>query len=262
MTYQLDHLTVSHHGTVVLDDLCLTLPRDRLIGVIGPNGAGKSTLVATLAGDLQIDQGRVLMDGKPVGATSINGLAQRRAVMAQQTAAVFNLAVSQVLELGLHAFAHWNARERTALMNEVAQLTQITPWLDQFITALSMGQQQRVHFARALLQAKAAFKEHGSAWLLLDEPTASQDPSQQQMMLSACREFAAQGAVGVLLVMHDLTLAAQWCDDIIVLKDRSILAHGPKHDVLTPDVLKRTYGAELDAQVVWQPVPGVIMSRR
>lgn len=262
MTYQLDHLTVSRHGKVVLDGLCLTLPRDRLIGVIGPNGAGKSTLLATLAGDLQVDQGRVLMDGNPVGATSINVMAQRRAMMAQQTAAVFNLTVSQVLELGLHAFAHWNARKRAALMNDVAQLTQMTPWLDQFITALSIGQQQRVHFARALLQAKAAFNEHGSAWLLLDEPTANQDPSQQQMMLSACHQFATQGAVGVLLVMHDLSLAAQWCNDIIVLKDRSILAHGPKSEVLTPDVLKRTYGTELQAQVLWEPVPGVIMSRR
>ncbi|MCD8565498.1 MAG: ATP-binding cassette domain-containing protein [Burkholderiaceae bacterium] len=262
MTYQLDHVTIRRQGKVVIDDLSLTLARGRLIGLIGPNGAGKSTLLAALAGDLEIDQGQISLDEQSLTRLSPERLAWRRAIMAQQTAAIFNLSVAQVLELGLYAFTHWPHQDRVALLSAVAKQTEVGGWLAQSITKLSIGQQQRVHFARAFLQAKAAQIEHGKAWLLLDEPTASQDPWQQQMMMSVCCNFATNSDVGVLLVMHDLTLAAQWCDEIIVLKDQALLVHGDSREVLTPEVLKRTYGNELDVQVLWEPVPGVMMSGR
>lgn len=262
MTYELDHLCVSRERSAVLDDLCLTLPSGRLIGLIGSNGAGKSTLLAALAGDLKPDGGQIALDGQALESIAPDKLAHRRAIMAQQTAAIFNLTVAQVLELGLHAFAHWSSRERELLLTEVAQATDIAQWLQQSITALSIGQQQRVHFARTLLQARAAYADHGKVWLLLDEPTASQDPWQQQMLMSICHGFSKQDCVGVLVVMHDLTLAAQWCDEIIVLKDHGVLASGNTRDVLTPQTLKRTYGSELDVEVVWAPVPAVIMAAR
>ncbi|UOD50725.1 ABC transporter ATP-binding protein [Orrella daihaiensis] len=262
MTYQLEHVYISRQGQAVLEDICLTLPSGQLIGVIGPNGAGKSTLLAALAGDLEIDQGQLTLNGESLDTLAFDRLARRRAIMAQQTPAVFNLTVGQVLELGLHAFLHWSRPDRTALVAEVAQSTEIAHWLDVSITMLSMGQQQRVHFARTLLQAIAAQKEHGKVWLLLDEPTASQDPWQQQMMMAICQRYAAQFSIGVLLVMHDLTLAAQWCEQMIVLKDKRVVAHGKTSDVLTVPVLKQTFGAALNVQVVWEPLPGVIMSGR
>lgn len=262
MTYQLDQITVSRAGNLVLDRVCLTLERGRLTGLIGPNGAGKSTLLSVMAGDLKVDQGQVLMDNQSLAGLSVDGLAHKRSVMSQQAAAIFNLTVKQVLMLGLHAFSHWPVQAREAIVVQIAQSIEITPWLDRSMIALSIGQQQRVHFARALLQTKVTRKEHGAAWLLLDEPTASQDPWQQQMIMSACRDLVVDGEVGVLLVMHDLTLTAQWCDDLIVLKDHGVLAQGPTPEVLTPGLLKRTYGQSLDVQVLWDPAPGVIMSRR
>ena len=261
MTYQLDRVTISRQGRIVLKDISLAMPMGRVTGLIGPNGVGKSTLLAALAGDLNVDQGQLLLNQSPVAGLSPQILAVRRAIMSQQSPAIFNLTVRQVLDLGLHAFAHWSGGERDALLSEVAQMTDVAQWLGQSITELSLGQQQRVHFARALLQANAAHQEHGQAWLLLDEPNANQDPGQQQMMMNVCSRFAATDSAGVLLVMHDLTLAAQWCDHIIVLKDRGVLANGQARDVLTPDTLKLAYGSELAVQVLWEPVPAVIMSR-
>lgn len=262
MSYQLDHVTVSRSGTIVLQDLCLNLPRGRMTGVIGPNGAGKSTLLAALAGDIALDQGRLLLDGQSI----VSGLpiqrARQRAMLSQQAEAIFNLTVGQTLGLGLYAFSHWSGHDRTVLIEEVSRTTDIAAWLDRPMTALSVGQQQRVHFGRAVLQALAALKDQGVAWLLLDEPTASQDPLQQQLMLSICRNCLEKGPIGILLVMHDLTLAAQWCDDIIILKDRTVLAHGQISDVLTPNLLGDVYGNQLSVQVIREPAPGVIMSLR
>lgn len=262
MTYQLDRVTISREGRVVLEDLSLTLPAGRVTGLIGPNGVGKSTLLAALAGDLRLDHGQIKLNQNPVTGLGSDLLAHRRAIMSQQAPAIFNLTVMQVLELGLHAFMHWPRGEQGALLNDVAQVTEVAQWLGRSITELSIGQQQRVHFARTLLQAKAAYQEYGCAWLLLDEPTANQDPGQQQLIMAVSSAFAANDSVGVLLVMHDLTLAAQWCENIIVLKDRGVLASGKVSDVLTPETLKLAYGSELNVQVLWEPVPGVIMSRQ
>ena len=260
MTYQLDHVTICRDGLVVLENVNLALPSGQVIGLVGPNGVGKSTLLAALAGDIKPDRGQILLEEAAVGNFSPAALACRRAIMAQQAAAIFNLSVRQVLELGLHAFAHWRHRARETLLLAVAQAADVAQWLSQSITSLSVGQQQRVHFARALLQAQAARQEHGQAWLLLDEPAANQDPWQQQMMMSLCREFVANAGAGVLLVLHDLTLVAQWCDEIVVLKDKGVLASGQTRAVLTAQTLKTAFGQSLDVQVMWQPVPGVIWS--
>ena len=261
MTFKLDRVTVSRDQQVVLHDIDLQLPRERLVGIIGPNGAGKSSLLSVLAGDLKIDQGQVLLDDVSVAGQPPGDLAKRRAIMSQQPGAIFNLSIKQVLELGLYAFGHWPVPERERLLLSVAKTMGIDGWLSQSLTSRSWGQQQRVHFARALLQAQAAWHEQGKAWLLLDEPTASQDPWHQQSMLAAARDLMHWGQVGVVVVVHDLTLAAQWCDELVVIKEGRLLAKGPCRSVLTTDQLRQAFGQDLKIDVRWEPLPGVIMSR-
>jgi len=261
MTFTLDHVTVSRNEQVVLHDIDLPLPRERLVGIIGPNGAGKSSLLSVLAGDLKSDQGQVLLDDAPVAGQSPGDLAKRRAIMAQQPGAIFNLSIKQVLDLGLYAFGHWSVPERERLLLSVAKTMGIDGWLSQSLTSRSWGQQQRVHFARALLQAQAAWHEQGKAWLLLDEPTASQDPWHQQSMLAAARALMDWGQVGVVVVVHDLTLAAQWCDELVVIKEGRLLAKGLCRSVLTTDQLRQAFGQDLKIDVRWEPLPGVIMAR-
>jgi iron complex transport system ATP-binding protein len=267
MTYQLDGVTIAHDGNVVLRDIHLTVPCGRLTGVIGPNGAGKSTLLAAMAGDLSgqasaqlSSQGRVLLWDKPIESAKPGTLARQRAIMSQQAAAVFNLTVRDVLWLGLYAFDHWSDLARDDLLSATAKATGVQDWLDQTLTSRSLGQQQRVHFTRALLQAQASWLDAGQAWLLLDEPTASQDPWHQHAMMSVCRAFLARGSVGIVVVMHDLTLAAQWCDDMIIIKNGAVLAQGATRSVLDTDRIKQTFGSGLEVQVLWEPAPGVIIS--
>jgi iron complex transport system ATP-binding protein len=214
-----------------------------------------------MAGDLKPGQGTVSIDGAGLERCPPAELAKRRAIMTQQSAAVFNLTVRQVLELGLYAFSHWSPQKKSRLLGTVAQTAGITIWLDEPLTARSWGQQQRVHFARALLQAQAAWQASGQAWLLLDEPTASQDPWHQQAILAACREWMSWGEVGVVVVVHDLTLAAQWCDELLLLKAGRVLAQGPCREMLTAERLAQLFGEDLNIDVRWAPLPGVIIAR-
>jgi iron complex transport system ATP-binding protein len=257
MTYELESVTIRRGQQVVLQDISLKLACGSLIGIIGPNGAGKSTLLGALAGDLVPERGALVMHGIHLTQSGHRELARQRAVMSQQAEAIFNLSVRQVLELGLFAFDHWSGTKRDELLRQVCQVTGVHQWLDQAMTARSMGEQQRVHFTRALLQAKAALIESGAAWLLLDEPTANQDPAHQQAMMAACRELLGMGEVGVLAVMHDLSLAAQWCDHLIVIKQGRVLTEGPVRAVMTPEGLKETYGKSLGVHV--QESPGGVI---
>lgn len=261
MTYELERVCARRDNQIVLRGIDLRLPRGRLLGIVGPNGAGKSSLLSALAGDIEIEQGRVSIDEADIARRLPGDLALMRAVMTQQPGAAFNLTVKQVLELGLYAFSHWSTERQEALLLALAQSVGIDEWLSQSLTSRSWGQQQRVHFARALLQAQATWHETGKAWLLLDEPTASQDPWHQQAMLAACRAFLSWGHVGVVVVLHDLTLAAQWCDDLVILKDGCVLVQGPCDSVLTPSWLGQAFGDDLKVDVRREPLPGVIMSR-
>lgn len=264
MTFALQNVSVVRGDKPVLTDVTLALTTGSIIGVIGPNGAGKSTLLGALAGDLAISQGSLTLADMPLPPLSQTDLARRRAVMAQQSAAIFNLNVRQVLELGLFAFEHWTAHERGALLIDVAATTGVDRWLDDAMTARSVGEQQRVHFTRAVLQARAALQETGSAWLLLDEPSANQDPAHQQAMMQTCRRLLESGpgdqrsALGVVVVMHDLSLAAQWCDELIVLKNGAVLNQGPVGEVLTPETIHEAFGQQLGVRVHRDP-SGVIV---
>lgn len=260
MTYGLQNVSVVRGEQLVLTDVSLTLGAGSLIGVIGPNGAGKSTLLGALAGDLALSQGTLGLDGVSVARLRQIDLARRRAVMAQQSAAIFNLSVRQVLELGLFAFEHWPGQQRDALLTEVAASTGVDRWLEQAMTARSVGEQQRVHFTRAVLQARAALQETGRAWLLLDEPTANQDPAHQQAMMQACQALLGE-MVGVVIVLHDLSLAAQWCDELIVIKNGRVVRHGSVKEVLTPETIHHAFGDQLGVHVNSTP-PGVIVYTR
>ena len=258
MTLALENVTIERSNQEVLKHISLSIDSGVLVGIVGPNGAGKSTLLGALAGDFAAVKGTLRIEDALLSELDERSLAQRRAVMAQQPPAIFNLSVRQVLELGLFAFEHWTGEQRERLLLELANVTGVTDWLDQAMTQRSVGEQQRVHFTRALLQARAARQEGGCAWLLLDEPTANQDPAHQQAMMQACRELLALGSVGVVIVLHDLSLAAQWCDQVIVLKQGAVLTQGPASRVLTRQTLQDTFGQWLGVHVNTVP-DGVII---
>lgn len=262
MTYELQNLSVDRGSARVLRGLSVSFERGQVTGVIGPNGAGKSTLLSVLAGQITCASGEIRLDAQLLSSFDPHRLARARAVMAQQLSSDFHLTVEQVLRLGLYAFGDLRPEQKQRLMLKAAEMTGIATWLPQSMAIYSSGQQQRVHFARALVQLLAIEQQQQVAWLLLDEPTANQDPLHQQRLLACCRQLTAQGRVGVVVALHDLTLAAQWCDRVVVVCEGELVAHGQTGEILNVAIIQRVFGADLEAHVICQPAPGVVIYQK
>jgi iron complex transport system ATP-binding protein len=242
MTFEINNLSLGYQAQLVLRGLTLQLKRGELTGILGANGAGKSSLLAALTGDLKPRDGQVLLDGQTVGSQPAAVMAQKRAVLSQQPSYAFNMTVGQLLELGFFAFPHLALEVMTEVTHRaLAHMSIDATFIAKPLTQLSGGQLQRVHIARALTQLYASVRVHGQGWLLLDEPLASLDPLHQKQLLEQCQNLVRNDDVGVLLVLHDLNLAAQWCDRLVLLGDQHVLCDGPMPIVLTEKNLKKAY---------------------
>ena len=261
MTYQLEQISLVRSRVPIVQDVSLCLRRRRITGVLGANGAGKSTLLAALSGELPPASGKIFIDQKDLQSMLPDELARIRATLTAGVQPVFNLTVRQVLELGLYSFSDLCAKQKAELTERAISYTEVQQWMDSPVSVRSLGEQQRIHFARVLVQAEAGLALNGNGWLLLDEPTANLDPHYQQQLMSVCQKLARDQDLGVVVVMHDLTLALQWCDDVVVLKDGAVLASGLAQDIITPTVIQAMYGS-IDAHVITHPVKGVVISRK
>ena len=221
-----------HRGRRILGPLDLTLRPGEVTVLVGPNGSGKSTLLAALSGSLPY-RGSVRIAGQEVRATPPAALARLRAVMAQETSLAFPFRVAEVVALGAPG-----AREaRIAQLLAELGLAGFGP---RDAMALSGGEAQRMHLARALMQAEG----QGGRWLFLDEPVSSLDLAHQVAVMERARAFARAGG-GVLAVLHDLNLAARVADRLAVLKAGSLLAVGPPAEVMTEAMIDVVFGARV-----------------
>ncbi|MFD7493495.1 heme ABC transporter ATP-binding protein [Streptomyces sp. NPDC059832] len=217
----------------VLDSIDLTAHAGEVLALVGPNGAGKSTLLAALAADLPAAGGEIRIDGRPVGDWSAAELALRRAVLPQSAALSFPFPVEDVVRMGR---APWAGTERAdeddpAVAASMAA-TEVTEFAARPFSALSGGERARVALARVLAQR--------APLLLLDEPTAALDLRHQELVLRICRERAAAGDA-VVVVLHDLGLAAAYADRAAVLHDGRIAVAGPPAGVFTGELLGEVY---------------------
>jgi len=208
--------------------------------VIGPNGAGKSTALKALSGELRPSAGAARLDGRPLEAWPPRRLAERRAVLPQATRVVFPFTVLEMVRLGSSALAGRADAGEAAL--DALGAVGLAHLADRPYTAISGGEQRRVDLARALCQLARPGEE--ARYLLLDEPTASLDPDQQIACLKVARRFAEAGG-GVLVVLHDLNLAALVADEIVAVKRGRVAAIGPPAAVLTRDVLLDVFSLDL-----------------
>ncbi|MEM0943797.1 MAG: ATP-binding cassette domain-containing protein, partial [Pseudomonadota bacterium] len=232
-------------------EVSLTVAPGEVLAVIGPNGAGKSTLLACLTGAIAPERGEVRMDATPLSALGPADLACRRAVLEQSPSIAVPLEVRDVIGLGLPL--QISPRRRDQIVIEVAGAMGLTGFLDRRGTALSGGEAHRMHMARVLAQLEAGRDLGFGRWLFLDEPTASLDLGHQDAVLRAARDAASAGA-GVVVVMHDLSLAAALADRLVLLDRGRIRALGRPSEVLTPALLGETYGIEI---AVSEPHPGL-----
>jgi iron complex transport system ATP-binding protein len=228
-------VTVHAGGTVLLHPLDLTLDPGHLVGVIGPNGAGKTTLLRALANVRPPDGGRVLYDGAPAAQLGRTILARRLAYLAQGTTVHWPLTVEHLVGLGRLPYRRlWrhdtsaDARAITAAL----QATETEALRHRTIATLSGGERMRVLLARALAVEASA--------LVADEPVAALDPYHQLQVMEVLRATARQGTL-VVVVLHDLTLAARFCDRLVLLDAGCLVADGAPDVVLSAANLTRVY---------------------
>ncbi|GAA3958236.1 ABC transporter ATP-binding protein [Gordonia caeni] len=231
----------------LLSEVSAAVPAGLFTGLIGPNGSGKTTLLSTIARWTRPDSGRVLLDGKPVGDYPRRDFARVVATVEQHSATETELTVEQIVDLGTIPRAGGRLRrtDTRELVNQAIGLLGLEPLRRRTWQSLSGGERQKTQIARALAQQPAV--------LLLDEPTNHLDVSASLEVLQLLRALR----VTAVAALHDLQLAAMYCDHLIVLDGGRVVAHGPVAEVLTPELLAEVYG--LDAEVVPHPRTGAPM---
>ncbi|BDT91701.1 hemin import ATP-binding protein HmuV [Nocardia sputorum] len=230
----------------VLDGVDFEAVAGQVVALVGPNGAGKSTLLAVLAGELAPSAGTVELEGRPLAHWTTLDMARRRAVLPQTHTVGFPFTAREVVAMGRAPWVRTERREHDEQQIAAAMaVTDVAHLATRSFPTLSGGERARVALARVLAQ--------DTATLLLDEPTAALDLGHQEAVLGLAAERAAAGAA-VVVVLHDLGVAAAYADRVAVLDAGGIAADGPPREVLTTELLTKVY--QHPVEVLDHPVTG------
>lgn len=236
MSLGLSDAQVTLDGRTILSAIGLTLQPGRFVGLVGPNGAGKTTLLRVLAGLITPSQGQANLEGRPLAGMGRDERARRIAALFQGAGVGWPMTVSEIVALGRlphrRAFASPTDADEAAVARAMAR-TDILHLADRAEPTLSSGERMRALLARALAVE--------APWLLVDEPVTALDPAHQLDAMALLRAIARDGT-GVVAVLHDLTLAARFCDRIVVLAGGRLVADGSPEEALSDVLLARTFG--------------------
>ncbi len=255
VTLRLDSVSVTLGRRPVVRDASADFAAGTLTGIVGPNGAGKSTLARALL-SLIPSTGSILLDGQDMTRLPRADIARTIAYLPQGQTLHWPLTVSRLVGLGrlphLTPMSRIGPADEAAIEQAMAQ-TDILSLRDRIATELSGGERARVLLARALAV--------GAPALVVDEPLASLDPGHQIDVMDVLHAQARNGGL-VIAVLHDLTMAARYCDRLLLIESGSIVADGPPAQVLTPDNLHRVYGidARMDLGGEWPTI--TVLGRR
>jgi iron complex transport system ATP-binding protein len=246
-------LSVELAGRRVLTDVACSIVPGRITGLIGPNGAGKSTLLRSLAGLVAPTAGSVTLDGRSIAGLSRRDVARAIAFLPQERTVHWPLAARAVVALGRIPHRSGPAGEGAAdtrAIDEAMTAMDIVALADRPVGELSGGERARVLFARALAQR--------SSVIIADEPTAGLDPAHALELLELLSRLATEGR-GIAIALHDLSLAARFCHDVVVLNEGRVVASGARPDVMTAERLAGVFGvgfalATLDGLPIVVPV--------
>ncbi|MFD7402369.1 ABC transporter ATP-binding protein [Streptomyces sp. NPDC059866] len=244
MRLDVEGVSVEAAGVRLVEDVRLAVDSGAFVGLIGPNGSGKSTLLRCVYRALRPAAGVVRLDGDDVHALDPRGVARRLAALPQESSAEFDFTVAEVVRMGRLPHRGRTAAEDGAVCAEAMERTGVGHLAERGFLALSGGEKQRVLIARALAQRPRV--------LVLDEPTNHLDIAHQLDVLSLVR---ASGLT-VLAALHDLNLAAAHCDLLYVVEGGRVVASGPPHDVLRPELLAEVFGVR--AHPVRHPETGAV----
>ena len=232
--------TYSPRRPAVLDGLTLAVEAGDFAGIIGPNGAGKSTLLKVLAGVLRPRAGSATLFGKDVARMAPREIARTLALVPQSTESLFPFSVAEVVLMGRHAYGSllaFEGEEDRKIAHETMERTDVAAFADRPFNELSGGERQLVVLARALAQRPRV--------LLLDEPTSALDLKHQAQIYGILTDLVREGLT-VVVVTHDLNLAARYCRRLHALAAGRIAESGAPAAILRPGLVRDLYGAEAD----------------
>jgi iron complex transport system ATP-binding protein len=243
------HIECGYGDSLILRGVSFRVEKGEMLGVIGPNGCGKTTLLRAISAVLPWRRGEVLLEGHRVDRIPRRDLARAVALVSQDIAADFPFDVREIVMMGRTPYISrfgWESRHDLEIAQQAMQFADVTHLADRPITDLSGGERQRAFIAMALAQQPRL--------LLLDEPTSHLDINHQVGVLDIIRDLNAREGVTVVMVSHDLNLAAEYCDRLLMLKDGQTAYLGTPDEVMTAPHIEEVYG--LPVRMELNPVTG------
>ncbi|HBQ45300.1 MAG TPA: heme ABC transporter ATP-binding protein [Thiomicrospira sp.] len=236
---QVSHLSITLQDKKILSDINLSIEPGSVVSILGPNGAGKSTLLKSMSGDFKQALTNVTIAGCPLNEIGSKKLAKIRAVMPQSIQLDFPFLVSEIIEMSLLESS--SLQERQQYIAQALALFDVEELHDRNYLTLSGGEQQRVQLARVVAQIVLNHSNQ-PRYLFLDECTASLDIAHQHQVFKVVSRVVKQHNVAAIMVLHDLNLASQYSDNLLLMKDGVIVEQGKVLDVLTADNITKVYG--------------------
>jgi iron complex transport system ATP-binding protein len=241
--FTIDSIEVAYGEHTIIKDLNLEIPMGQITTIIGPNGCGKSTLLKAIGRIIKAKKGNVFLDGKNIHELSTKELAKKMAILPQAPAAPEGLTVWELVSYGRYPYQKGLGKLNTEdkkIINWALEVTRLIDLKDAVVDTLSGGQRQRVWIALALAQETDI--------ILLDEPTTYLDMAYQLEVLELLAELNSQQGCTIVMVLHDLNLAAKFADYMVALREGIIICSGAPKKVICKEVLKTVY--QIDAEII------------
>ncbi|AUN16436.1 ABC transporter ATP-binding protein [Clostridium botulinum] len=240
------NLDIAYEDTLIVKELNMQIPKGKITSIIGANGCGKSTILKAVGRILKPKKGVVHLSGQDISKLSTKEIAKKMAILPQNPTAPSGLTVSELVAYG--RFPHQKGfgnltEEDKRIVKWALAATKLSEFERREVDTLSGGQRQRVWIAMALAQQ--------TDLILLDEPTTYLDLAHQLEVLKLLYELNRNQKCTIVMVLHDLNLAARFSDYIIAIKKGAIIKYGPPEEVMTPEVLRKTFN--INADIVIEP---------
>jgi iron complex transport system ATP-binding protein len=237
---ELDNVSLGYDHRAILHDVSMKAGAGQILGLVGPNGSGKSTLIKGITRVVNLFSGRILIDGRDVRTVKHDELARLVATVPQSPALPTAFTAFEVVLMGRTphlGLLRYEGGKDLAIAWQAMKATNTQAFAERRVSELSGGERQRLVIARALTQQPKA--------MLLDEPTANLDINHQVEILNLVRSLCLEQSLTVVIALHDLNLAAQYCDWMVMLNGGTVYAEGTPFDILTVTNIKKVYGAEV-----------------
>jgi iron complex transport system ATP-binding protein len=239
-----ENISFTYETSLVFKDLSVSVQKQDFIGLIGPNGSGKSTLLKIMGGVLKVDSGSILFKNSSLSKINKKVFAQSVSWVPQEHPMVFPFKVSEIIMMGRHPYLSafsFESKEDYDITRRAMETTMTSQFADRYFNEISGGEKQRVMIASALAQ--------NPEMMLLDEPTSALDLKYQIQILNILKNLNANHDMTLVIAMHDLNLASQFCNRLILLNEGKIVRDGTPEQVLEKNILEQVYGIDIDLSI-------------